>query len=402
MSTFAWIDSSAEDRRRVLDAIESLKESDSRDELGLATIRDGFSNELFPGTGTLQTRTSYFLFVAWMYQAMHERNVSGRDAAQVARREELKLIGALLESDDTLGVIGSVARDSLKRLPSSIYWNGLREWGVLQRPLTLEQYHRNFESFALEGDEARDDDRQLNSGSGRPVWHGALPPRPDEFPKKATFALRARDRAYLTERIHLSNGRSLLSWLLRHATTVDAPTPWHHPQLAEFPAHIAEALRHARNFSDAMYGAPYLYNLMLAEKAGAPAEQIERYRSGLAEWGAELAPRAAELASWSLKDLWAHLSPLINVSPSTIDFVSEWVRLHGWEAPEKLAANTTARRLIEERERRLKGGRARLQNQRALELWSGDAGLRRLIYRWPSAVQVLSDLRPELVPHAES
>lgn len=403
MSTFAWIDGSADDRRRVLDAIEKLKETDSRDELGLATIRDGFSNELFPGTGTLQTRAAYFLFVPWMYQHLQRRQVSNRDVAQASRKEELRLIGALLQSVDQLGVIGSVARDSLKRPPSSIYWNGLQTWRIFERPLSIDEYHRQFEFFSEEAGGARDDDRQLVEGSNRRDWHAALPSAPEEFPRKASFTLRRADRDFLSERIFLTHGRSLLAWLLRHARTLDGDTPWEHPQAAEFPAHIQQALTHAQNFSDTMFGAPYLYNLMLAEKAGGEQDSAKlRYQEALEEWGVRMRARAAELAQWSLPGFWAHLAPLVRVSNGTVDFVRNWIELRGWEDPARLVSDGTARRLIEERERRLKGTRARLQNQRALELWTGDAGLRRLVYRWPAATRIIADLRPELVTHAES
>lgn len=38
------------------------------DELGIGSIRDTFSDELFPGTSTIQTRARYFLFVPWIMQ----------------------------------------------------------------------------------------------------------------------------------------------------------------------------------------------------------------------------------------------------------------------------------------------------------------------------------------------
>lgn len=120
MTSFAWLDSSPEDRRRVLDALEQFKDSDSRDELGLAAIRDGFANHFFPGTGTLQTRAGYFLFVPWLYLDLHRRKVNHDTVATVGRRDEIKLVNALLASDDDDGVIGKVARDKLKRLPQRL------------------------------------------------------------------------------------------------------------------------------------------------------------------------------------------------------------------------------------------------------------------------------------------
>lgn len=64
-----------------------------------------------------------------------------------ARREEVALIDALAESDDTDGVIGIQARASLKRLPSSVYWQGLARWGIRLFPGSQEQYHRSLDGF---------------------------------------------------------------------------------------------------------------------------------------------------------------------------------------------------------------------------------------------------------------
>jgi hypothetical protein len=49
-STIAWIDLADEDRRRMIEVVSLFKERDTRDELGLASIRDAFADLLFPGT----------------------------------------------------------------------------------------------------------------------------------------------------------------------------------------------------------------------------------------------------------------------------------------------------------------------------------------------------------------
>jgi hypothetical protein len=405
-ASFAWIDNSVEDRRRMLDAIDRLKETDSRDELGLATIRDGFANALFPGTGTLQTRAAYFLFIPWLYRELHRKKITHERVEAAGRREEINLIKALMESDDTEGVIGKVAQQELKRLPSSIYWNGLRTWGVFERDITLDEYHRQFEFFREGADGARDDDEQLLDGAVRRDWNPGIPAAPESFPKSAFFKLRKQDRAYLTERITLAVGSSLLAWLLRHGASLDSDTPWDHPQASAFPADIRKTLHHAQCFSDVMHGAPFLYNLMLAEELP-PGERrtmlIDRYRSAIQQWRDELVPRREVLSDWPLSLFWEFTRPLMRVSPGTMDFVRDWVSMKGWLAPDGLVDSQTARTLIRHRERRLKGARARLGNQRALELWGQDSGTARLLYRWPSALRLLRDLRPELTnDHAES
>jgi hypothetical protein len=55
-----------------------------------------------------------------------------------------------------------------------------------------------------------------------------------------------------------------------------------------------------------------------------------------------------------------------------------------------------ARNLIRSREMRLKGGRSRFSNPRALDQWSGSAGLSRMDYRWPNVTRFIRDLHEGL------
>jgi hypothetical protein len=100
------------------------------DELGLGTLRDAFADMLFPGTSAPQTRARYFLFVPWMYLKLEADRVASADIEKRARREELRLIGRLLDGGESDGVIGRVAKGALQRLPANIYWSGLRRLGI--------------------------------------------------------------------------------------------------------------------------------------------------------------------------------------------------------------------------------------------------------------------------------
>ena len=60
-----WIDFSKSERSNVLSVLELLSEQGTLDELGIAPIRDGFSELLFPGTTTIQTRAKYFFIVPY-------------------------------------------------------------------------------------------------------------------------------------------------------------------------------------------------------------------------------------------------------------------------------------------------------------------------------------------------
>lgn len=71
-SSFGWVDLTEKDRREMIDIISMFKERETRDELGVGTVRDAFSNYFFPGTSTIQTRARYMLFVPWIYSGLEK------------------------------------------------------------------------------------------------------------------------------------------------------------------------------------------------------------------------------------------------------------------------------------------------------------------------------------------
>ena len=79
---------------------------------------------LFPGTSTIMTRARYFLLVPWTYQKLEKQRVSSGEIAAKARRAELSLVQPIEDSEDNDGNIGKLAKTTLKRLPSSVYWQG--------------------------------------------------------------------------------------------------------------------------------------------------------------------------------------------------------------------------------------------------------------------------------------
>src|SRR5512132_2282716 len=121
-STFTWLDYSEHERRKMLDVVRLFREAETRDELGVGSVRDALSDLFFPGTSTIQTRARYFLFIPWIYLDLEKRSTDLGKITDRGRRQEVALINALLESGESEGVIGRQARDTLLRLPSNIYW----------------------------------------------------------------------------------------------------------------------------------------------------------------------------------------------------------------------------------------------------------------------------------------
>src|SRR5262245_22438141 len=67
-SAIGWIDFSPEHREKVRSVLDLLSTPGVVDELGIGVIRDSFSDSLFPGISTIQTRAKYFLTVPRIFK----------------------------------------------------------------------------------------------------------------------------------------------------------------------------------------------------------------------------------------------------------------------------------------------------------------------------------------------
>lgn len=397
MSFLAWLDYSEHERRKMLDVIHLFKEQDTRDELGIGSVRDAFADLFFPGTTTIQTRARYFLFVPWMYQKLERQRVSSSEIASRAWREEVALIKALSRADDRAGTIGIDAQEKLKRMPSSVYWYGLGILGIRLFPGSQAQYHRSLDRYYLAlGRGQKNDDEEWLEGSIPRNWHAGLPKPPADFPQHASHRLTTEEANYLRERILTSRAcqHSLLAYLVDAGwEPANVDFAWQHPRFSDLPLNLQDQLTHARNFSDVIHGAALLYNLMLAEKSGRDL-LIDHYRAMLQGWAAELDERQAALSSWDRQRFWEIArSCNVRITALTSAFINAWFEIAiDQHAAATIADRPQARRLIHERERQLKRALARLDNQRQLEQWSGESGTRRLDYRWPVARTIIEDI----------
>ncbi|MCY4611099.1 MAG: DUF6361 family protein [Gammaproteobacteria bacterium] len=388
-SKLAWVDHDSAARERSLQIIGLFGERDSRDELGLGAIRDSFSDRLFPGTSTIQTRLRYMLIIPWIFKKLEMQRIPSSEIEARARRFELQLIKPLTESDDSLGTFGAGAGQGLKRLPSDVYWAGLGDWGIRRFGGSINDYFGSLDQIYavrkqthVHGDDAIEESDVL-------TWHPHLPDPPENFPWELSFALTRQEAEFLCDAIVTAAGESLLGWLVREKRRARADRPWEHPDLARFPESIRELLQHAQLFSEVMRGAAILYNLMLAE-IDSREDIVDEHRVGISDWASELDGRV--ISEWSLPDLWRVVrNPRHAIKPGACRFVEKWVQYVG-EDPHGVVDNKEARRLVQMREQALKKNRSRFVNARAREQWSGYAGIRPMTFRWPIAQTCLEDL----------
>lgn len=400
-SFFGWLDYDERDAQRMREVFAAFDDKDTVDSLGLGVIRDSISDQLFPGISTIQTRARYFFFVPWICQILEAEAVPpGRFIARL-KDLEVALIESLRKMEgSSQGVIGYWARRSLTRFPSTVYWNGLKVFGIRQLTLSLADYRGALPRLAaLQAGLARDDDGDLVTAPQR-MWDRDLPRPPIGFPfEPISIALTGEESDYLTGKIIEQCPDTLLSELASDSSTPRTATaPWRVP-LPSPSARVSDVLHHSRNFSEVMEGAQALYNLLLARRAqrslGRDTTTLqESLVSEIDKWSALMKSRNDELVNWIAgEDFWHFVERSTPVPSATRRFVLAWVK-QALRDPGGVASRPDAEAMIVEREFRLKGKLARLSEQRALENWNGDPfSVGQMTFRWSNARQILDDLQ---------
>ncbi len=400
-SSLTWLDFSERDKRRANQVIDLFRETSTMDELGVATVRQCYSNFFFPGTSTIQTRACYFLLVPWTFRRMENERVPSGRAAEWSRTTELDLNRTLRDCEDNQGVFGSQVGNALKRLPSEIYWGGLWSWGIRLYPGYMQTYFRSLDGFYQGRAYSRRMGRDDPEGKTAPPsnWHPNLPDPPPGFPRNITTTLRKEDAEYLRDRIQARHPQSLLAVLAGRANPDDLEKgwPWDHAKLSEVSEYLREQLYDARLFSISIQGAALLYNLMLSELREND-DWIEDYQEKLAKWaskwGSEIEALGPGFKDWKPDGVWRFVSRQgVRLGYPTRRFVEDWVQELHRNGPEAITdIGSKARELVRNREISLKRNRSRFRSRRHLESWGGDSGTGRLDFRHWAAKRILRDI----------
>lgn len=393
-AVLAWLDYSEADQRRAQEIVRMFSQPESRDELGLGQIRDALSDTLFPGTSVLLTRARYLLFVPWLYREGWRPDRRGPRLVRWVEDRERNLIQALHAGGDHDGLIGRFAGRDVQNLPSTIYWNSLRSFGILRYDGTPTQVAglRQVPPPSVDSTEYLE--------RSDVVWDPNMPGPPEDFfpLTSCDFALTRQEAEWLAERICLAAPDTLLEYLVGKGNRRPdiARFAWDDADVSAATGQVRDAVNQARRFAVAMHGAALLYNVLLAERAkdlGMTRHDGRRdyFADGLEQWHNEVA--ASDLGSWNLEGLWELVSARGKpVSSFTLRFVTDWVSLVRGPSGTELASDQTARRLIRDREIRQKGGQARLTNDRLMRQWGGASGSGRLNFRWPVVARLLNDI----------
>ena len=213
-----WIDFSKSERSKVLSVLDLLSESGTLDELGIAAIRDGFSNSFFPGTSTIQTRAKYFFAVPYALKQLEKSNETNPNKVLKTLDTIERTCGEILFSQNRneSGLIGKNSLQNgnwVKRTPASIYWAGLRRYGIFTGgSLSLSEYVRvscalksqkaTLKKLGNRNDNAEEnecDDKNAGDLFGMQFWK--MPLYRDNWIEGFSMKLSSEEAAFLKEQI---------------------------------------------------------------------------------------------------------------------------------------------------------------------------------------------------------
>jgi len=379
-----WIDFSKEQRSKVLSVLKLLSEPGAVDELGIGIIRDSFSDILFPGTSTIQTRAKYFFLIPYLLLELEkDKTIKSHEFLTILSQNEIELID-ILDKDGANGVIGVEARDELKRKPSSIYWNALKTYGFFaNKDLSISEYAKMFckvrdnkQNIKNGGNNKRNDEEAADDsdvGSSQTnFWHIPIPKQ--NWREELSIDLTNEEARYMYHKITTTSNTkdSLLALILLQKrldfcdyntfADLDALLP-------VMPDLMKNDYIMARDFAQFIYGAQIRYNYIFTKGEN---EQVNE------QW-----------------ELWQENIPQIDLDQLflRLDVRNQNLR-HFLKTYQNILSNTLELdRLIIAREKQLKGAsRSKLFNENLYQYSGKLINMEKLYYRIYNAKRTVGDI----------
>jgi hypothetical protein len=377
-----FVDFSKEERNKVLATLKLLSTQTALDELGIGTIRDAYSDILFPGISTIQTRAKYFVLIPYLFELAAKKKLSsGNEFQRWINDHEDKLVGTLLRNsdDNENGIIGKNAlrqKRTVKMKPSSIYWSGLRTFELVRNPsislgaacnIAWSESQKKYETEVKIEGETFDD---VTAGQGNIVLFSPIKTEED-FMKTASIELTFKEATYLEGRILKAtmSEDSLLAFLLKNRINCNSfdeiPTD-------NLPAYMKKDYERAKDFADFIIGAHIRYNVIFSNYED--QKMIKTYNS----WRSKFIEK-----NFDLSDILNRVS----VNDSTARFCMDFMK--------GIYDNDVGLvdKLIVIRERNVKGDRSKLLKPKEY-LYNNDRRIHyyRLNYRFGTAKTIIADI----------
>ena len=298
-----YINFSAEERNNIYKVIQSIRDHQAIDELGIGRIRDAFSSKMFPGMSTLQNRAKYFTVLPALFiEAEKKKYKNVEEVRQTVLDLEIKLTRQLMiGSPNADGITGSSVIKQAERSrsryvkydPSYIYWGGLVTYGMaatdgnLYRLIyerSLKRRNRPVRLHSNDDDREQGDDDEtsgdtpiFNAGGLHYVFDGKTP---------IPLDLTSEEAGFIKGQI-LTSGQSkdsLLAYLLKTEEPVvkgwlDNASLWRN-----LPSEFRRTYTLSAIFSRFIYLLRIFYNYIYDKKTGnvdGANENMDRYKDYL-------------------------------------------------------------------------------------------------------------------------
>ncbi|MFC1552109.1 DUF6361 family protein [Candidatus Latescibacterota bacterium] len=407
MSTIGWIDFSRDHRDKVFAVLDLLNEPGVVDELGIGIVRDSFADNMFPGISTIQTRAKYFTLTACLINRY--KNNHGRKSLESYLEEEeklcrIKLVERYGEKRTNLGIIGSSFgldqhRDVVRK-PSSIYWNGLRTFGMISPVISLSEFSARLSNpkpklkvLLEETGRDRGDDLDAEESMAPRI---ITPKMSDNYLNELYITLTYEEAVFLRQQIIATKPESLIGQILMDESAIEQFMKMQKGSsfetFAELPfisklenLDLVLTVEHARDFWFILYGAHIRYNCLLQERYGF-REKREEFEELWDKWQVSISDFPTR---WDTSFMWEQVKNHQSQVPDyTRKFIEDWI------SEVRLGASNLDRcnDLVTQQEHYNKRGRARLKPNSSDVHVNEWIGLSSLEYRLPQVWQIVKDI----------
>lgn len=377
-----WIDFSREERNKVMATLDLLSTTTALDELGIGTLRDRYADILFPGISTIQTRAKYFVIIPYVFSlAKSQKFKRASEIIPWVNKIEDNLVSTLVKNsgEDGGGIIGSRSLKQgkyVKRKPSSIYWNGMRTYGILlDNRVSMDQvatliYNQGNKKKNIEivkGEQSYDDETAANDGIS---IFSPINPNYD-FEKDINIRLTKEEALYISNHIITSiySRDSLLAFIIKNKKDV-SNFNFDNLEALPMPSDMKNDYRLAKELADFIYGAHIRYNVIYSQNLD--TEQREAWDDWIDKF---------DVGALRFEEIMRR----INCKGTTKDFLKKFLKA---VADKDIKAID---RCIINREKEVKGERAKLCKPMEYQYNTAIHNYK-LNYRYYSARTIINDI----------
>ncbi|GEM_PF-345093 len=428
---FGWVDFSPTAKNKVKQFLDIMGMGGVMDELGIGSIRDNVSDKLYPGISTLYSRAKYFfitpyILTYWKYsnKIINPDGTVGKiekDSLQFFETMEINantaIIGYYKGNKIKETYFGSVSGPELKRQPSSIYWSGLKRYGLIKTEESLNQMLINDHSIVedLIADQPEDEGTK-EGGEIFGISKISVPYDKDwmrNLSENGVLLTQSEAQTLKNRMTCEEYNNSLISQLLldnnlwnlyKEKTTTEGYPSNRFTRFTKsainYP-NINEDLRNnlilAYNLAIFLYGPHVVYNMLLRQKIGRE-DLCDVYRNHAKVWFAGL---KTNMIDWNSFDIRNYFEARVNVPGYTKKFLVDLQELlksnNDWNSIELKISE-----LVDSQERKNKNKKSRfykiehghsIESDIQEEKW---IGLSLLEYRYGSCYQIVNDIYTSL------